>query len=165
MSKNKGGVDMNNYPIEGLMKTTMESLKEMIDVNTIVGDAVETPDGTTIIPISRVSFGFASGGGEYKNCCSTIDDNHEDDKPLPFAGGTGAGVSVQPVAFMIVGKDNMKLLSVDQGANMFENLVGLSSKIIDKVQGGNSKKKDDSKSKKNDNNGNENSNGNKNNEE
>ena len=56
---------MANHPIEALMKTTMESIKEMVDVNTIVGDAVETPDGTVIIPISKVSFGFASGGGDY----------------------------------------------------------------------------------------------------
>ncbi|WP_432664835.1 GerW family sporulation protein [Wukongibacter baidiensis] len=134
---------MDKHPIEALMKTTMESLKEMIDVNTIVGDAVETPDGTTIIPISRVSFGFASGGGEYKNNSGSEEnsDNYQDgqDQGLPFAGGTGAGVSVQPVAFMIVGKEKTKLLSVDQNANMFENLVGLSSKIIDKVQNGNSK--------------------------
>jgi len=56
---------MSEHPIEGLMKTTMESIKEMVDVNTIVGDPVESPDGQVIIPISRVSFGFAAGGGEY----------------------------------------------------------------------------------------------------
>ncbi|SHJ48293.1 GerW family sporulation protein [Paramaledivibacter caminithermalis] len=139
---------MNSHPIEALMKTTMESLKQMIDVNTIVGDAVETPDGTTIIPISRVSFGFASGGGEYKNSYDEEESSYEDKQTLPFAGGTGAGVSVQPVAFMIVGKGNMKLLSVDQSANMFENLVGLSSKLIDKIQGGDSKNKNDSKDNK-----------------
>lgn len=144
---------MEKHPIEALMKTTMESLKEMIEVNTIVGDAVETPDGTTIIPISRVSFGFASGGGEYKgnNGSEDSNDNYQDnqDQNLPFAGGTGAGVSVQPVAFMIVGKEKTKLLSVDQNANMFENLVGLSSKIIDKVQNGNSKGSNSKSSKNN----------------
>ncbi|WP_432409501.1 GerW family sporulation protein [Wukongibacter sp. M2B1] len=147
---------MDKHPIEALMKTTMESLKEMIDVNTIVGDAVETPDGTTIIPISRVSFGFASGGGEYKSSNGSEDNNdsYQDgqDQGLPFAGGTGAGVSVQPVAFMIVGKEKTKLLSVDQNANMFENLVGLSSKIIDKVQNGNSKSSNN-KNKKEENEG------------
>lgn len=141
---------MDKHPIEALMKTTMESLKQMIDVNTIVGDAVETPDGTTIIPISRVSFGFASGGGEYKNSDDSGDDNYQDDQSqsqsLPFAGGTGAGVSVQPVAFMIVGKDKTKLISVDHSANMFDNLVGLSSKFIDKMQNGSSQGK--SKNKK-----------------
>ena len=57
---------MPGHPIENIMKTTMENIKEMIDVNTIVGDAVETADGSVIIPISRVSFGFVAGGGEYK---------------------------------------------------------------------------------------------------
>ncbi|MCT4565222.1 MAG: GerW family sporulation protein [Maledivibacter sp.] len=147
---------MSGHPIEALMKTTMESLKQMIDVNTIVGDAVETPDGTTLIPISRVSFGFASGGGDYKSCCNVEDEDNQDTEKLPFAGGTGAGVSVQPVAFMIVGKESTKLLSVDQSANMFENLVGLSSKFIDKLQGEGSKNKnsngesdDDNKNKNN----------------
>ncbi|MCG8538743.1 MAG: GerW family sporulation protein [Clostridia bacterium] len=141
---------MENHPIEGLMRTTMESLKQMIDVNTIVGDPVETPDGITIIPISRVSFGFASGGGEYKQDNHSRDEGgYEDGQSYPFAGGTGAGVSVQPVAFMIVGRQNMKLLSVEQNANIFENLVGLSSKLIDKMEHGNSK---DRKSKNNKNN-------------
>ncbi len=142
---------MDKHPIEALMKTTMESLKQMIDVNTIVGDAVETPDGTTIIPISRVSFGFASGGGDYKGDDGSSDnggryeDEQSQDKSLPFAGGTGAGVSVQPVAFMIVGKEKTKLISVDHGANMFDNLVGLSSKFIDKMQGSNLKEKNKNK--------------------
>jgi len=140
---------MDKHPIEALMKTTMESLKQMIDVNTIVGDPVETPDGTTLIPISRVSFGFASGGGEYNKSDNAEDNIDNQGQSYPFAGGTGAGVSVQPVAFMIVGKENTKLLSVDQNANMFENLVGLSSKVIDKLQGGNSKDKN-SNSKNND---------------
>lgn len=152
---------MNGHPIEALMKTTMESLKQMIDVNTIVGDAVETPDGTTLIPISRVSFGFASGGGEYKSGDNEEDENNQDADKLPFAGGTGAGVSVQPVAFMIVGKDSTKLLSVDQSANMFENLVGLSSKLIDKIQGEDSKNKNNSNNR-NDNNNNSNNNNNNN---
>ncbi|RKD27692.1 GerW family sporulation protein [Caminicella sporogenes] len=123
---------MNEYPIQALMKTTLESLKEMIDVNTIVGEPVETPDGTTVIPISRVSFGFASGGGEYKY--NNDSDSKEDMNKFPFAGGTGAGVSVQPVAFMIVGNNKIKLVSVDQNANMFESLVNLTSKFIDKLE-------------------------------
>ena len=131
---------MGSHPIEALMKTTMESLKDMVDVNTIVGDPVETPDGTTVIPISRVSFGFASGGGEYKNKNEEKQEDYENPQKMPFAGGTGAGVSVQPVAFMIVGKNNMKLLSVDQNANMFENLVNLTSKMIDKIQKNGEKK-------------------------
>lgn len=133
---------LGSHPIEALMKTTMESLKDMVDVNTIVGDPVETPDGTTIIPISRVSFGFASGGGEYKEKSQQLEANdYDNQQKLPFAGGTGAGVSVQPVAFMVVGKDNMKLLSVDQNANMFDNLINLTSKVVDKMQSNGKKQK------------------------
>ena len=57
---------MIDHPIQGLMKTAMEAIKDMVDVNTIVGDAVETPDGNVIVPISRVSFGFLAGGSEYE---------------------------------------------------------------------------------------------------
>ena len=84
-------MDRQNHstPIESIMSTTMENLKDMIDVNVVVGDAVETGAGATIIPISRVSFGFVSGGGEYGTT----------QPKLPFAGGAGTGVSVNPVSY------------------------------------------------------------------
>jgi len=128
---------MSEHPIEALMKTTMESIKEMVDVNTIVGDAVETPDGTVIIPISRVSFGFASGGGEYidmKNRKSEEDNQKITKDQFPFAGGAGAGVSVQPVAFMVVGNGQMKLMSVDQNANLIDNIINSTPKMINSLQ-------------------------------
>ncbi|QUH20731.1 GerW family sporulation protein [Alkaliphilus sp. B6464] len=128
---------MSEHPIEALMKTTMESIKEMVDVNTIVGDAVETPDGTVIIPISRVSFGFASGGGEYiniKNRKSEEDSQKMTKDQFPFAGGAGAGVSVQPVAFMVVGNGQMKLMSVDQNANLIDNIINSTPKMINSLQ-------------------------------
>ncbi|MCT4618698.1 MAG: GerW family sporulation protein [Marinisporobacter sp.] len=131
---------MGSHPIEALMKTTMESLKDMVDVNTIVGDPVETPDGTVIIPISRVSFGFASGGGEYNEKNSREVNDTEQSEKLPFAGGTGAGVSVQPVAFMVVGNGEMKLLPVDQNANMLDSLLNFMPKFVDKIQGTGDKK-------------------------
>lgn len=93
---------MGQHPIEELMKTAMESIKEMVDVNTIVGDAVQTIDGTVIIPVSKVCFGFAAGGGEYAS-----KDNKGEDPSFPFAGGSGAGVSINPVAFLIVGRNNV----------------------------------------------------------
>lgn len=137
---------MANHPIEALMKTTMESIKEMVDVNTIVGDAVETPDGTVIIPISKVSFGFASGGGDYvmekdekekKDSQKEYANGEGQDKPqlkFPFAGGAGAGVSVQPVAFMVVGNGHIKLMPVDQRANMIDNLISMTPEVINKLQ-------------------------------
>ena len=125
------------HPIEALMKTTMDNLKDMIDVNSIVGDPVETPDGTVIIPISRVSFGFASGGGEYQSHSqdtSTQNNDMGEEQKFPFAGGTGAGVSVQPVAFMVVGNAQMKLLPVDQNATIIDNLMNLTPQLLDKIQ-------------------------------
>lgn len=129
---------MSEHPIEALMKTTMESIKEMVDVNTIVGDAVEAPDGTVIIPISRVSFGFASGGGDYICANKSETDKEQNSEPtkekLPFAGGAGAGVSVQPVAFMVVGNGNIKLMPVDQRANMIDNLINTTPQVISSIQ-------------------------------
>jgi len=113
------------------METTMSSLKDMVDVNIIVGDPVQSPDGSVIIPVSKVSFGFASGGTEFntlgKKCRK--EDNTEEEK-LPFGGGTGAGVTVNPVAFMIVGNNQMKLMPVDEGSNALNNLFDLMGKLI-----------------------------------
>ncbi len=98
---------MEKRPIEALMGTTMESIKDMVDVNTVVGDSVQAADGTTIIPVSRVSFGFAAGGGEYGVGQDKAPAQTEE---LPFAGGSGAGVSVHPMGFLIVGNGQVKML-------------------------------------------------------
>ena len=101
---------MDKHPIEGLMTTTMENIRDMIDVNTIIGDAIVAADGTTVIPISRVSFGFVAGGGEYtvQGTCKAAE--AQTTKELPFAGGTGAGVTVQPLGFLVTGQDQVRLL-------------------------------------------------------
>ncbi|HOB20391.1 MAG TPA: GerW family sporulation protein [Candidatus Atribacteria bacterium] len=130
---------MAEHPIENVMKTTMENLKEMIDVNTIVGDAVETQEGTVIIPISRVSFGFVAGGGEYKEGGNGRknkaigQDITQEDEGLPFAGGSGAGVSVNPIAFLVVGEDKIKLLPVQFGSTV-DRLVELVPQMISEIQ-------------------------------
>lgn len=156
---------MAEHPIEGLMTTAMESIKDMVDVNTIVGDAVQAPDGTVIIPISRVSFGFAAGGGEYNSSC--INEEEEDcsddeegtgskiKKKFPFAGGSGAGVSIHPVAFMVVGQDQIKLLpvninsSVDKVLDLIPELMQKASDAVKKkVQLRKDSKKEDGKNGK-----------------
>lgn len=120
---------MDNHPIENLMRSTMESIKDMIDVNTIVGDPVSTIDGTTIIPISRVCVGFASGGSEFNNTsCS------DSDSKYPFGGGSGAGVTVKPVAFLVIKKDSIRLLSVDQ-QNTYDKIVDTVPQVIDIIKG------------------------------
>ncbi len=118
----------NSRPIEGLMKTAMESIKEMVDVNTVVGDAVETNDGTVIIPVSQVACGFAAGGGEYEF------DNSSKGQDIPFGGGSGAGVSVKPVGFLVVRMNDVRLLSVN-GNSLAERVVDLAPQIIDKIEG------------------------------
>jgi sporulation protein YtfJ len=125
-------IRLAEHPIQGLMKTTMDSIKEMIDVNTIVGDAVETSEGSVIIPISRVSFGFAAGGSEFQ---SGSKGSREDNQPsqLPFGGGSGAGVSVQPVAFLVVGGSQIKLLPVTY-TNVVDRIVDLVPNVIDNIQ-------------------------------
>jgi len=129
------------------MKTTMENIKEMIDVNTIVGDAVETADGNVIIPISKVSFGFVAGGGEYKDGNKDQKQGRgsvesESSSSLPFAGGTGAGVSVNPVAFLVVGGGNVRLLPA-RFRTSTDRFIEMLPQLIEDIQSmiGGSKKK------------------------
>lgn len=118
---------MTNHPIETLMKTAMESIKEMVDVNTVVGDPVETPDGMVIVPVSRVTCGFAAGGGEYDTRIT------EGPGGLPFGGGSGAGVSVQPVGFLVVGHNQVRLLPVDSNAAV-DRLIDLAPQVLNQIQ-------------------------------
>ncbi len=101
---------MEKHPIESLMTTTMESLRDMIDVNTIIGEPVSTADGSTVIPISRVSFGFVAGGGEYECQRSRARADSTPEGGLPFAGGSGAGVTVQPLGFLVTNREQVRLL-------------------------------------------------------
>ena len=98
---------MEKHPIESLMGVSMEQIKDMVDVNTVIGDAVQTQDGSTIIPISRVSFGFVAGGGEY-----AVSGAQAGAYGLPFAGGAGAGVSLSPAAFLLVGNGQIRCIPV-----------------------------------------------------
>lgn len=124
---------MDKHPIETIMSTTMENIRDMIDVNTVVGDAITPAEGTVIIPISRVSFGFVAGGGEYglKTPQPAAND-------LPFAGGTGAGVTVQPMGFLVVKNDQVRLTPaqyyapVDRVIEMIPPLLGDVRRWIDK---------------------------------
>jgi len=120
---------MDNHPIENLLKSTMEDLKDMIDVNTIVGDAVESKDGSLIIPISRVSFGFVSGGSEFNNGTA-----EKIDSKYPFGGGSGAGITVKPVAFLVIKGDSIRLLSLDH-QNTYDKIVDSVPQLMDYIKG------------------------------
>ena len=119
------------HPIENIMGTTMENLKEMIDVSTVVGAPVSAGEGVTVIPVSRVSFGFVAGGGEY-DCKSVPLPLDENGQPLPFAGGTGAGVTVSPVAFLMVSGEQVRLLPA-ANATPIDRLVATIPQIVKAV--------------------------------
>ena len=127
---------MPEHPIEKILNTSMNSIKDMIDVNTIVGDAIQASNNTVIIPISKVSFGFASGGSEFKG--ETIDEYNKKDKDeqiqyrLPFGGGSGAGVSINPIAFLIVQADIVKLLPIDHSTPM-DKILDYMPDLIEKA--------------------------------
>ncbi len=131
---------MENHPIESLMDTAMNNLKEMIDVNTIVGESIETINGTVIIPISKVTFGFAAGGSEFNG--ETMDEyskegiDEEISYRLPFGGGSGAAVNITPVGFVIVsGTDDSKcpkFIPVDH-CNAIDKLLDYVPNMLDKL--------------------------------
>ena len=127
---------MTEHPIEGLMVTAMNSIQDMIDVNTIIGEPIETQNNTVIIPISKVSFGFAAGGSEFKG--ETIDEYKKRDKEeaiqyrLPFGGGSGAGVTINPVAFLVVQPNSVKLMPVNH-ASSIDKLLDYIPDLIEKT--------------------------------
>lgn len=126
------------HPIDNMMQTTMESIRSMVDVNTVVGAPVMDQKGTTIIPISKVSFGFVAGGGEY-----AVEDGKQKPVPtdiFPFAGGTGAGVSVQPVGFLVVTDKQVKMLPA-QTTGAMERMVELLPQLIEELNAKDEKKK------------------------
>ncbi|MBM7623556.1 GerW family sporulation protein [Sporohalobacter salinus] len=121
---------MADHPIESIMDTTMENIKSMVDVNTIVGDPVETVEGSVIIPISKVSFGFAAGGSEY-NRKNQKDEKNKDGNA--FGGGTGAGVMLQPIAFLVVGQDQVRLMSVNDN-NGIGKLINAAPELMKELK-------------------------------
>jgi len=129
-----------DHPIQGLMQTAMENIRGMIDVNTIIGDAVEAPDGTVILPVSKVAFGFAAGGSEF-NAPSNA--GPKDSTPAgssnqgshPFGGGSGGGVSIVPIGFLIVHNGNIRLLSTDNQNQLYDRLIDMTPILMEKVQG------------------------------
>ena len=115
-----------SHPIGSLMQTTLENIKDMVDVNTVIGEPIPTVNGPTIIPVSKVSFGFLAGGGEY-------DANKLPDAETPFAGGSGAGVSVQPVGFLVVGPDGVKVLPA-QHLTAWERAVNCAPQLLEDLK-------------------------------
>ena len=116
-----------DHPIGSLMQTTLENIKDMVDVNTVIGEPIPTGSGATIIPVSKVSFGFLSGGGEYDAAKQPVN------AAPPFAGGSGAGVSVQPVGFLVVTQDSVKVLPAQQ-PTAWERALNAAPQLLEDVK-------------------------------
>ncbi|MBB6735820.1 GerW family sporulation protein [Cohnella zeiphila] len=142
---------MSEHPIQGLMQTAMENIKEMVDVNTIVGEPVQTPDGSVIMPISKVGFGFAAGGSEFQgmfeeerddsrhqgqgaDAGSHAGSHHNASVQLPFGGGSGGGVSITPIAFLVVGSQGVKVVPLDNQTHLLERLIDAAPHWVDRIQ-------------------------------
>lgn len=119
--------------IEGVLGVSMEKIREMVDVNTIIGDPISAPNGTTIIPVSKVSFGFASGGSDLPAQAAE-----------KFAGGAGAGVTVKPQAFIVIKADgDVELLELGGKTSPMEGIIDSIPGLIGKIKDLVGKKKDD----------------------
>ena len=116
----------NKHPIEEILNASLEKLKALVDVDSIIGKPITTPDGqTTIIPVSKVSFGYATGGSEWPTS-----------KPnAPFGGGSGGGINIQPLAFIVINNGNVSLLQVQTANSTADRVVNMVPNVIDKVTG------------------------------
>ena len=121
-------MSQNSTPINDLMSTTMEKIREMVDANTIVGQPIRTEDGVTLIPVSRLTFGFASGGSDF------VSKNQKPEGPSSFGGGGGAGVNIMPVAFLVVKDGYVRMLPVAAPPNTtVDRVVEMVPEIMDRV--------------------------------
>ena len=116
---------MAEHPIQGLMNVTMDKIRQMADSNTIIGKPIKTDDGTTILPVSRISFGFASAGTDF-------DGKNAANKDL-FGGGSGAGVNIQPVAFLVVKDGCVRTIQLVDGSNTIDRALTMLPELVDKV--------------------------------
>lgn len=130
----------DNHQIQDLMDVTMEKIREMVDVQTIIGDPIVVADTVTIIPISKVSYGFASGGSDLPTKANPKD---------LFGGGAGAGVSIQPIAFLVVQEDNVRLLQMNEAGDTLGSAIRSVPEVVERIgsmikKGGKDKKSTDS---------------------
>lgn len=120
---------MTQHPIENLMKTAMTNLKEMVDVNTIVGKPVTTADGSIILTVSKVAFGFGAGGSDFN-----VGEQKTEVQGLhPFGGGSGAGVSINPVAFLVVGAKGIQVMHLHSGTHLVEKVLETVPNAVQKL--------------------------------
>ena len=115
-----------SHPLPNMLETTMEKIKNMVNVNSVIGDPITTPDGVTIIPVSKISYGFGGGGSD----CTTKTSGATN----PFGGGTGAGVKITPIAFLVIREGNVRMLPVTQPASTTaDRVVEMVPDVMDRI--------------------------------
>ncbi len=121
---------MDKHPLGELMETTMGKIREMVDVNTVVGNPITTADGITVIPVSKVTFGFASGGTDFQG------KGKQEDRPGNFGGGAGAGVTISPIGFLVIKEGNVRTVSIaPPPSGAMDRLVDMLPGVVDQVKG------------------------------
>ena len=125
-----------NHPLSDMMTSTMAKIKDMIDVNTVIGDPITTPDGVTIIPVTKVSIGYGSGGSDFatKNTPANRDNS--------FGGGAGGSVKITPIAFLIIRDGNVRILPVAEPASTsMDRLIEQVPDLLDRIDAWRAEKK------------------------
>lgn len=115
---------MAQTPLSDLTDSSMKNLKTLIDSNSVIGTPITSPDGTVILPISKVSFGFAAAGGDIPSSQKEL-----------FGGGSGSGVTITPMGFLVMQGGDVKLLQLQSFSNTADRVVGMVPEVIDKVNG------------------------------
>ena len=130
-----------DHPIGDLMQTTLENIKDMVDVNTVIGEPIPTGSGATIIPVSKVAYGVASGGSDLPT---------KKEKRDCFGGGSGAGVTIQPLGFLSISKGVTKFIPIEKYDGAADRIVGMIPEAFDKISSFIKKDKDDKTDLEND---------------
>lgn len=115
-----------NHPLNEMMTNSMGKIRDMVDVNTVIGDPITTPDGVTLIPITKVSIGYGGGGSDFPTSAASNRDN-------AFGGGAGAGVKITPMAFLVIRGESVRMLPVAEPASTsVDRLIELLPDLLEK---------------------------------
>ncbi len=117
---------MDNNPISQLMQTTMENVKNVLKVDTVVGDPIITPDGITLVPISKISLGFGGGGVEFNS--------KKNGAERPYGGGNATGVKIEPIGFLVIKEGTVRMINVTPPAgNTVDRIIDMVPQVMDRV--------------------------------